>query len=92
MTVPEGTNAFHILEDASQENPCYRSNSIYYNGLGNYITGICCLEQDSTKGFYWFIYVNNSLSPDGVDGTIPKNGDTISFRYCTQTATCTTTC
>ena len=82
VSVSQGSNAFDVLQQASQQNPCFRSEYIEYS-FGRYITTICCLEQDSTPqgGFSWFIYNNTELSPVGVDDLIPEDGDTITFKY-----------
>ena len=83
VQVSQGTNAFDVLQQASQQNPCFRSEYKVDCQYGRYITTICCLKEDSTSqgGFSWFIYNNTELSPVGVDHLIPKNGDTIAFKY-----------
>jgi hypothetical protein len=80
LSVSQGTKAFEILEMASQQNPCYRFQFQTFN-IGRFITSICCLEQDSSAGFYWLLYKNGQLANVGVDVLTPTNGDTITFKY-----------
>ena len=81
ITAASGSTAFDFLQLASQQNPCYLSEYITYPSLGRYITTICCVTQNKTSDFYWFIYINNTLAPVGVDFLIPNNGDVLRFEY-----------
>jgi hypothetical protein len=81
ITAANGTTAFQFLQQAAQQNPCYLSQYITYATLGHYITTICCVAENTTSNFYWFVYINNAFSPVGVDGLIPNNGDILRFEY-----------
>ena len=82
VNVSQGSNAFDVLQQASQQNPCFRSE-YSQNRSGRYVTTICCLEEDFTPqgNFSWFIYKNTEFSPVGGDDLIPEDGDTITFQY-----------
>ncbi|XP_028410477.1 uncharacterized protein LOC114533093 isoform X2 [Dendronephthya gigantea] len=81
VTAAQGTTAFQFLQLASDQNPCYLFQYITYPSLGHYITTICCVEQNTTSKFYWFVYINNTQSPVGVDLIKPNNGDVLKFEY-----------
>ena len=81
ITTAQGATAFQFLQLASEQNPCYLFQYITYQSLGHYITTICCVEQNTTSNFYWFVYINNTLSPVGVDFLKPNNGDILKFEY-----------
>ena len=81
VTAALGTTAFEFLQLAAQQNPCYLSEYLTYPRLGRYITTICCVTQNLTSNFYWFVYINNTLSPVGVDFLKPNNGDVLRFEY-----------
>ena len=81
ITAAPGTTAFEFLQLAAQQNPCYLSEYLTYPRLGHYITTICCVTQNLTSNFYWFVYINNTLSPVGVDFLKPNNGDVLRFEY-----------
>ena len=80
MIAPNGTAAFEFLQLAAQLNPCYMFNYTQFS-FGRFITTICCVQQNKTTNFYWFIYLNGKLSPVGADLLKPKNGDTLKFEY-----------
>ena len=80
VVAPNGTAAFEFLQLAAQINPCYIFNYTVFS-IGRYITTICCVEQNTTTNFYWFIYLNGELSPVGADLLKPKNGDTLTYEY-----------
>ena len=80
VSVSQESNAFDVLQQASEQNPCFRSEYIQYS-FGRYITTICCLQEDPTPELYWLLYINGVLSDVGVDELIPKDGDTITFKY-----------
>jgi hypothetical protein len=80
VSVPQGTIGFEVLQKASEQNPCFRFQYQTFS-IGRFITTICCLEQDSTAGFYWLIYKNGVFSNVGVDLLTPVDGDTITFKY-----------
>ena len=77
----QGTTAFQLLQLASKQNPCYLFEYQTFEGLGHYITTICCVAQNTTTHSYWFVYINNTLSPVGVDFLKPNNGDILRFEY-----------
>ena len=77
---PNGTTAFEFLQMAAQLNPCYIFNYKTFS-IGRYITTICCVEENKTTNYYWFIYLNGQLSPVGADLLKPKNGDTLKYEY-----------
>ena len=81
VTAAPETTAFEFLQLAAQQNPCYLSEYLTYPRLGRYITTICCVTQNLTSNFYWFLYINNTLSPVGVDFLKPNNGDVLRFEY-----------
>ena len=81
VTAALGTTAFEFLQLAAQQNPCYLFEYLTYPRLGHYITTICCVTQNLTSNFYWFLYINNTLSPVGVDFLKPNNGDVLRFEY-----------
>ena len=81
VTAAQETTAFQFLQLASKQNPCYLFQYITYGSLGRYITTICCVEQNTTSNFYWFVYINNTLSPVGVDFLKPNDGDILKFEY-----------
>lgn len=74
------TTAFDLLEAAAKRHPCYNFKYKKYD-FGRLITAICCLENNNVKGYFWFLYINGQRSSVGVDLLIPKNGDTITFKY-----------
>ena len=77
--IPQGTTAYHILEKAKLQNPCYKATYRKYS-FGRSITSICRVAKDGKK-HYWMIYVNGKSAQYGVDGLKPKNGDIITFKY-----------
>ena len=81
VTAAPETTAFQFLQLAAQQNPCYLFEHVTYPRLGRYITTICCVTQNLTSNFYWFLYINNTLSPVGVDFLKPNNGDVLRFEY-----------
>lgn len=81
VNATHGTNAFDFLNLASQINPCFDFQYITYPGLGNYVTTICCVKENTTTNFYWFIYINDTQSPVGIDSLVPNNGDILRFEY-----------
>ena len=74
------TTAYELLQLAAKLNPCYNYRYKQFS-FGRYITTICCVEQNTTSGFYWFVYINSKSSPVGVDLLKPKDGDTLTFQY-----------
>jgi hypothetical protein len=74
------TTAFELLQLAAKLNPCYNVRYKQYS-FGRYITTICCVEQNTTSGFYWFVYINGKRSPVGADLLKPRDGDTLTFQY-----------
>ena len=80
VSVSQGTKAFEVLELASEQNPCFRFQYKTYS-FGRFITTICCLEQDSSAGFYWILYKNGVGSYLTADALTPTDGDTITFKY-----------
>ena len=81
VSASQGKTAFQLLQLASQENPCYSFEYQKFPKLGRFITTICCVAQNTTTHFYWFVYINNTLSPVGVDLLKPNNGDILTFEY-----------
>jgi hypothetical protein len=80
VVAANGTTAFEFLQLAAQVNPCYIFNYTTFS-IGRYITTICCVEENKTTNFYWFIYLNGKLSPVGADSLKPKNNDTLTYEY-----------
>lgn len=76
-----GTNAFDLLQMASQRHPCFNFEYKVFPSLGRYISSICCVAQNTTTQQYWLIYINDKSSPVGVDQLQPKTGDTLQFIY-----------
>ena len=81
VSASQGTTAFELLQLASNQNPCYQFEYMIFKGLGHYITAICGVAQNKTANSYWFVYINNTLSPVGVDLLKPNNGDILKFEY-----------
>ena len=80
VSVSQGTNAFEVLELASEQNPCFRFQ-FQSSYIGRFITSICCLKQEPSAGFYWRIYKNGVLATVLIDALTLTNGDTITFKY-----------
>lgn len=80
VVTANSTTAFEILQLAAKTHPCYNFRYKTFS-IGRYIESICCVEQNMTTHFYWFIYINDKLSPVGVDLLRPENGDTLTFKY-----------
>ena len=76
----QGATAYHVLEKAKLQNPCYRA--IYEKkAYGRFVESICCVGSDWKKKHYWMIYVNGKSAQYGVDGLKPNDGDIITFKY-----------
>ena len=76
-----GTNAFDLLQMASQRHPCFNFEYKVSPPYGRYISSICCVAENTTTQQSWFIYINDKSSPVGVDLLQPKTGDTLQFIY-----------
>jgi hypothetical protein len=86
VVAANGTTAFEFLQLAAQVNPCYIFNYTTFS-IGRYITTICCVEENKTTNFHWFIYLNGKPSSVGADSLKPKNGDTLTYEYRDSTIT-----
>ncbi|CAB4028535.1 gastric intrinsic factor-like [Paramuricea clavata] len=80
VSVLEGTTAYSILVMAGKQNSCYTATYKKYS-FGRSVTSICGVAKDSSKNYYWLIYVNEKSAKYGVDGLKPKDGDLITFKY-----------
>ena len=81
VAAAHGTTAFEFLQLAAQQIPCYSFEFLTHPPFGHDITTICCVTQNRTSNFYWFVYINNMLSLLGVDFVKPNNGDILTFEY-----------
>lgn len=81
VSVPEGTTAYDIQQEASKQHPCFKAVYQTFTGLGRYITTMCCVEQNQAASLYWMIYVDGSQAQYGVDQLKPNDGQFLSFRY-----------
>lgn len=74
------TTAFEFLSQAAKQNPCYQFQYKSF-GFGRYITSICCVVENKTSNYYWYIYINDVPSPVGADQLKPRHGDILRFQY-----------
>ena len=79
-TATNSTTAFEMLTLAAKQNPCYRFQYKTFS-FGHYITQICCVAENTTTQYHWFININDAPSPVGVDQLKPSHGDIIRFEY-----------
>jgi len=82
----KGMNTQQALEGAyNQQNPTDKfSFSLQYYGspLGYLVTMIDNLyETKSSPIYYWEFYLNGKASTTGIDNTILKENDTVTFTY-----------
>jgi len=88
--VQNGTVLVDILNKAAGDNkqgPFNKYDSTYYGGIGYYITAMNGTQENSTSGFYWFLFDQKSggALPCGVSSYVPVNQSTTIFRYTTYT-------
>ena len=81
MSAPQGTTGYKILELASQNSPSFTFHSKEEPPYGHFIESINGIKEDTAAKLSWFIYKNGEESKVGIDKIIPKNGDTITFKY-----------
>ena len=80
LTAPNGTTAFEFLSQAAKQNPCYQFQYKKFS-FGRNITSICCVSENRTSHYYWYIYMNDEPSLVGVDQLKPRHGDLLKFQY-----------
>lgn len=86
--VADGTFLVDIMNKAADENTQGSFNkyvSIYYGGLGHFITAMNGTMQDPETSTYWMIFDNKTgkLTPLGVDQYQPKDNSVTVFRLVT---------
>lgn len=86
VTVPSGSAALVVMENATDQNTAYRFTATYWNTtLGFEIDTIYGIE--SKDDYYWFFYIQApgcepELAPTGVSSyIIPGPGYSVIFRY-----------
>ena len=83
-----GTVLVDILNEAAGDNkqgPFNKYDSTYYGGIGYYITAMDGTQQNSTTGYFWFLFDEQTggALPCGVSSYVPVNQSTTIFRYTT---------
>ena len=76
----EGMNVQKAMEMAYAIPPGITFSIEYFGAEFGYLV----LTVDGTtneNSYYWFLYVNGTLSPTGIDDTILSAGDAISLQY-----------
>lgn len=86
--VPNGTVLVDILNKAAgdeKQGPFNKYDSTYFGGLGYYITAMNGTQENSTTGYSWFLFDEQSggALPCGVSSYVPVNQSTTIFRYTT---------
>ena len=84
--VKNGTVLVDILNKAAGDNkqgPFNKYDSIYYGGLGYFITAMNGTKQDLATKSSWMIFdqETGALIPCGVDFYVPIDGSTTIFRF-----------
>lgn len=51
------------------------------SSYGTYIKGFDGLMEDSSSGYYWFVYINGETATTGVDQIVLEDGYEYSFIY-----------
>ena len=80
-----------ILNKAARDNkrgPFNEYDSTYYGGIGYYITAMNGIQQNSTTGYSWFLFDEQTggALPCGVSSYVPVNQSTTIFRYTTYSS------
>lgn len=80
-TVLEGTVLRSILDQAAKDDHAYSYTTDYIRGLGDQLTSIGGLGQDSADRQYWMIYEKpGRLTMSTIDEFQPKDGSTTTFQ------------
>jgi len=84
--VQNGTVLVDILNKAAEDNklgPFNKYDSTYYGGIGYYITAMSGTQENSTTGYYWLLFDEQSgvAVPCGVSSYVPVNQSSTIFRY-----------
>ncbi len=73
-------NALEVLAAASEDDKAYKFK--FKEGkFGSFITCINGIEQIPDENMFWMFYVNGKEEDEGVSSYIPKENDTITFKF-----------
>ena len=90
--VPNGTALVNIVNKAAGEEkkgPFNKYESVYYSGIGYYITAINGTKENATgQGKSWFIIDEQTggYTPCGVSTYVPGDGSTTIFNFTTYSS------
>ncbi len=73
-------NALEVLTAASEDDTAYKFKR-KKGKFGSFITCINGIEQIPDENMFWMFYVNGKEEDEGVSSYIPKENDTITFKF-----------